>query len=166
MLIGQVTSLTTLKRIFAMISKEKLNLIASGASATDDLVVFGTPCTLEEAELVLYPVPWEATTSYGAGTSKGPSSIKEASQQLDLEDLCFDRPYQAGLFLKNESDKIQELNEEVSSLVHSIRNSRDAGSDSVASEVARVNVASARINTIVYDEVGLLLDVTRELLQE
>jgi agmatinase len=54
----------------------------SGVAAKGAL--FGLPYTLENADLVLIPVPWEVTTSYGAGTSHGPLAILEASSQVDL----------------------------------------------------------------------------------
>ncbi|MBP6391712.1 MAG: arginase family protein, partial [Flavobacteriales bacterium] len=46
--------------------------------------MYGLPFTCEEADIVLVPVPWEVTTSYGGGTSKGPEAIFDASFQVDL----------------------------------------------------------------------------------
>src|SRR6188768_2652596 len=46
--------------------------------------VYGLPFTCEEADIVLVPVPWEVTTSYGGGTSHGPKAIFDASFQVDL----------------------------------------------------------------------------------
>lgn len=46
--------------------------------------IYGLPFTCEEADIVLVPVPWEVTTSYGAGTSRGPQAIHDASFQVDL----------------------------------------------------------------------------------
>jgi agmatinase len=51
---------------------------------TSDSNIFALPYTAEESDLVLLPVPWEATVSYGAGTANGPSAILEASKQIDL----------------------------------------------------------------------------------
>ncbi|MBL0309740.1 MAG: agmatinase family protein [Bacteroidetes bacterium] len=51
---------------------------------TADSNVFGLPYSMDEAQLILLPVPWEATVSYGAGTVKGPEAIFEASKQIDL----------------------------------------------------------------------------------
>ena len=56
------------------------------AAASKDSGIFGLPFTVEEATLVLIPVPWEVTTSYGGGTSKGPQAILQASKQVDLFD--------------------------------------------------------------------------------
>lgn len=49
-----------------------------------DSNLFGLPYTVKDAELVILPIPWEATVSYGAGTAKGPAAILEASKQIDL----------------------------------------------------------------------------------
>ena len=46
--------------------------------------LFGLPYTVEEADLVIVPVPWEVTVSYSAGTADGPEAILEASSQVDL----------------------------------------------------------------------------------
>ncbi|WP_420386583.1 agmatinase family protein [Roseivirga sp.] len=47
--------------------------------------LFGLPYSLEEARIVVIPVPWDVTVSYGAGTSDGPLAVLEASSQLDYE---------------------------------------------------------------------------------
>lgn len=48
--------------------------------------IFGLPFDVDEAGLVLLPVPWDATVSYGEGAAKGPFTIWKASQQIDLHD--------------------------------------------------------------------------------
>ena len=52
---------------------------------------FGLPCSLEDAEAIIIPVPWEVTVTYGAGTAMGPSIIEQASHQVDLyqEDIFY-----------------------------------------------------------------------------
>ena len=39
--------------------------------------------TLESARVALLPVPYEATVSYGAGTSRGPAAILHASKEIE-----------------------------------------------------------------------------------
>jgi len=46
--------------------------------------IFGYPYTIEEADLVLVPVPWDVTVSYAAGTAHSPELIKDESSQLDF----------------------------------------------------------------------------------
>lgn len=63
----------------------------------------------DEAALVLVPVPWEATTSYGGGTSGGPEAIVRASHQLDLEDPVFGTPYRAGIAFARRDEALVAL---------------------------------------------------------
>lgn len=46
--------------------------------------IFGFPVQKEEATIVITPIPWDATASYGKGTSSGPQAILDASTQLDF----------------------------------------------------------------------------------
>lgn len=78
--------------------------------------IFGLPHTPEDAKVVLIPVPWEATVSYGQGTADGPAAILKASRQVDLLDRETGRPYEAGIallpmpeMLRAWSDKAREL---------------------------------------------------------
>jgi agmatinase len=77
--------------------------------------VFGLPFTEDESSVVLVPVPWEATTSYGRGTAGGPAAIRSASRQLDLFDpvlaeLGLGRPWAWGIHMLPEDPEIQALN--------------------------------------------------------
>src|SRR5690606_38551618 len=44
----------------------------------------------ERARAVILPVPYEATTSFGAGTAGGPAAIIEASRYIELYDQELD----------------------------------------------------------------------------
>ena len=48
-------------------------------------ILFGLPYSVEEADLVIIPIPWEVTVSYNGGTAEGPKAILEASTQVDLQ---------------------------------------------------------------------------------
>ncbi len=43
--------------------------------------------SFDDAKVVVVPVPYDATASYGSGTRYGPSAIIEASSQLELYDI-------------------------------------------------------------------------------
>lgn len=45
-----------------------------------------TPVPWPKAKIAVLPVPYESTTTYGGGTSKGPAAIIEASRHLELWD--------------------------------------------------------------------------------
>lgn len=62
--------------------------------------IFGLPITEEKARVVLLPVPWEVTTSYGKGASNGPRIIRQASEQVDLFDLETGTAYEQGYFMR------------------------------------------------------------------
>ena len=44
----------------------------------------------DKAAAVIFPVPYESTTSYGGGTRQGPGSIIDASRYIELYDQEFD----------------------------------------------------------------------------
>ncbi|HQR39064.1 MAG TPA: arginase family protein, partial [Blastocatellia bacterium] len=70
-----------------------------GAAAAPDAGIFGLTTPLKESGVVVVPVPFEATTSYGGGTAHGPGAILEASKQVDLFDYGTGKPYEAGIFM-------------------------------------------------------------------
>lgn len=50
------------------------------------------------AKTVILPVPYESTTSYGGGTSRGPGAILEASRYIELYDQELDsEPWETGI---------------------------------------------------------------------
>jgi agmatinase len=61
--------------------------------------IFGLPFTEDTAELIIIPVPWEATVSYRSGTKDGYKCIKDASLQLDLSDDFIFPMWEKGIFM-------------------------------------------------------------------
>ncbi|MBW6534582.1 MAG: agmatinase family protein [Mariniphaga sp.] len=59
----------------------------------------GLPFTEKTASLVLLPVPWDVTVSYGEGTAFGPEAIREASAQLDLFDPDVENAWKLGIYM-------------------------------------------------------------------
>ena len=128
-------------------------------AAPADSGVFGLPFTLEEAALVLLPVPWEATTSYGGGTSNGPQAILEASKQVDLFDLEVLRPYEAGIHMLEESADVRTRNERAKAQAAQIIEAAGVidGDEVLQAALDAVNVAGAQLNEYVYGETRRLL---------
>ncbi len=73
--------------------------------------IFGFPIRENEANIVIIPVPWDATASYGKGTSKGPKAILEASTQLDFYHPQLEDAYQTKVFMSPISEEWLELND-------------------------------------------------------
>ena len=68
------------------------------AAARPGAGVFGLPAG-EADTVVLVPVPFAATVSYGGGAELGPAAIRAASVQVDLHDLQTGRPYLRGIHM-------------------------------------------------------------------
>jgi agmatinase len=73
--------------------------------------IFGFPVTEDEAHIVIIPVPWDATASYGKGTSDGPKAILEASTQLDFYHHSLQKAYETKVFLTPISREWKEIND-------------------------------------------------------
>ncbi|GAB3024817.1 agmatinase family protein [Niabella terrae] len=68
--------------------------------------IFGLPSTEENAELIILPVPWEVTVSYGAGTARAPEAIFRASLQVDLYDPQVPDAWKHGFYMPPVDKKI------------------------------------------------------------
>ena len=117
--------------------------------------IFGLDDTQASAKVVLIPVPFEATTSYGGGTASGPRAILEASKQVDLFDLDTGRPYEAGIALLDESAEVRGWNEEAKRLAAPVIAAGGVGDHSAA--LKAVNERCEKMNEWVYQATKRLL---------
>lgn len=120
--------------------------------------IYGLPHSEAEALVVLVPVPWEATTSYGEGAAEGPRAIFDASMQVDLYDLDVDRPYQHGIHMSPIPAEVVAWNEEAKAEAARVSEAGGAGEDpELGAALERVNALSAELNAHVEREVARLL---------
>lgn len=140
---------------------DKITTLGSGSSKSTGL--FGLDTELSAAKLLLYPIPWEATASYGRGASLGPQQILRASQQLDLEDMYFERFDDLGIAMAAENSEIKDLNRSTVALVDSVRDTRSKAKGDNPSYLERINAASKRVNTLVYEETKAYLEAGKLL---
>ena len=61
--------------------------------------IFGLPFTEEESRLIIVPVPWEVTVSYGGGTARSPEHVFKASLQVDLFDPDVPDGWKQGFYM-------------------------------------------------------------------
>lgn len=122
--------------------------------------VFGLPHQEKDAALVLVPVPWEATTSYGGGTSRGPAAILEASAQIDLYDGEVHRPYEPGIFMRPESKEVRAWNKAAKAAAQKIIKvgGRIGGNKKLQKALKTTNELGSKLNDWVYRETKSLLD--------
>ena len=74
------------------------------------LNAFDSKSSYETANLIVIPVPWDLTCSYGRGAARGPELIRQASLQLDFFNTEFKCSYQDQIYFEKNPPHIQSLN--------------------------------------------------------
>jgi agmatinase len=122
------------------------------AASPKDSGIFGLPYTPDESKLILIPVPWEATTSYGGGTSLGPQAILNASRQIDLFDIDLGNFFRAGISMLDESSDIIQWNHIAKQAAQEViaADAHTAEHD-IKKAQAIVNEYSEKVNRYVYE---------------
>jgi agmatinase len=130
----------------------------SGASLPDS-GIYGLPHTADDAKVVVVPVPFAATTSYGGGAERGPAAVLEASRQVDLFDVETGRPYEAGIAMLPIPDEILAWDREARAAATQVIavGGRVTGDPALRRALARANELSAAVNERVYTTVADLL---------
>jgi agmatinase len=121
--------------------------------------IFGLPFSYQESNVVLVPVPFEMTTSYGRGTVSGPKAIRDASPQLDLFDADFatlglPRPWEFGIHMEKEISQIKNLNKEGCQVAKPIINKGGeiGQSKTLKTKLLKANKISDSLNKIEFDK--------------
>lgn len=122
--------------------------------------LFGLETSLDEASIVVIPVPFDATTSYRPGTAKGPAHVLEASRQVDLEDLQFGAIWKHGLAMLPIPRAIAALSRSARSAAEPLIRAGGAapGNRRHAAAAARVDAASERVREHVSRATRRILD--------
>lgn len=109
---------------------------------------FGLPCSVDDAGIVLLPVPWDATASYRKGTAKGPQAILDASLQVDLFDEKIPRAWEVRAAALPISKEISGLNKKCSAAADNVirRLEKGAAESELLSMTAKVNAGSEYVN--------------------
>lgn len=128
------------------------------AAAKPGSGLFGLPSTRDQSRVIVLPVPFDATTSYGKGTAEGPAAVLEASAQVDLYDHRFGRVYEQGIFMEPISEEIAALSREAGALAQPLidKGGAEPGDEGI---LARINAACERVNAFTEEH-------TRRVLRE
>lgn len=124
--------------------------------------IFGVPTDEENARVVILPVPWEVTVSYGAGTARAPEAIMKASYHMDLYDAEMPNTWKQGYFMKPCDKKIlmksDYLRKEAELYIDYISKGDDVNDNQFMSKTLKeVNEGGAFLNQWVYDQTSHLL---------
>jgi agmatinase len=125
--------------------------------------IFGLPFTEEDARLVLLPVPWEVTVSFGAGTSRAAEHIFKASLQVDLYDPDVKDGWKEGFYLRPTDKKIllksDYLRKEAELYIDYISKGDDVQLNKfMCKSLKEINEGSKFMNNWVYEQTKELLD--------
>ena len=120
--------------------------------------IYGLPFTADDARVVVVPVPYEATTSYGGGTAEGPRAVFEASKQVDLFDHDTGRPYEAGIAMLDIPTQIERFNKTAKAIAATVIEKGGAVDYATRKAATEVNAISDAVNDWVYQQTRALLD--------
>lgn len=122
--------------------------------------IYGLPHAEADAAVVLVPVPFAATVSYGGGAERGPDAILAASRQVDLYDLENGRPYEAGIHLRAADPRLLPAHEQARALAGPII-ARGGAGPADARAVAAVDQAGELVNASVHAATKAILAAGR-----
>lgn len=129
------------------------------APAAAEAGLYGLATAEADARVVILPVPFEATVSYGGGAARGPAAILDASRQVDLYDLETGRPYEQGIFMRPIPEALVELNraarEDAERIIEA--GGETGGDPALIAALERVNRAGEAVNEHTYAAAKALL---------
>jgi agmatinase len=125
--------------------------------------IFGLPTKEEDSKLVLVPVPWEVTVSYGTSTARAPEAILKASMQVDLHDPEFPDAWKQGFYMRDCDKKVlmksDYLRKEAELYIDYIAEGGAVGDNQFMTKTLReVNEGSVYMNNWVYEQTKVLMD--------
>ncbi len=142
---------------------EKILGFNPNAAGLTDSNIYGLPFTEEESDIILIPVPWEVTTSYGAGTSNGPAHILEASFQVDLFHQEFPTLWKSGIAMIDIPEDMLlrsvDLKQKASQIIEMWEDGIDVPNDEEAQKIQEeINDACIAMNAWVKEKAKFWMD--------
>src|SRR5215211_6085028 len=116
------------------------------AAAVGETGIYGLPFTAGESRVVIVPVPFEATTSYGGGTSDGPRAVFEASKQVDLFDHETGKPYAAGIAMLEIPQNVLDWNRDAKKIAAKVIEQGGVIDDDTREAAEKVNEYGEQVN--------------------
>lgn len=143
-----------------MTKQEKIDSYNPSGLGLDNGHLFGLPFEFEESEIVVLPVPWEVTTSFGAGTSQAPQSILKASSQLDLYHLDYPEAWKQGIYMLEVSEEISKLNKQYVVKANELILLQEKGRtiDKLKNEIEAINEVCDYMRKWVFEQSSVLMN--------
>lgn len=127
------------------------------AAAGSSSGIYGLPFSPAQSRVIVVPVPFEATTSYGGGTSAGPAAVLEASRQVDLYDHETGKPYESGIAMLELPRKIVRWNRQAKTIARPVIARGGAVDARTRAAAKKVNAIGDAVNEWVYDQTASLI---------
>ncbi|MHC5308844.1 agmatinase family protein [Myroides sp. LJL116] len=136
--------------------QEKINSFDPSQPGLADATIYGLPFTQQESDIIILPVPWEVTVSYGNGTSQGPEAILEASYQVDLLHQQYPDLWKLGIYMDDKESELAEQSQKYKELAQPIIELLENGEDiadhpALQKDLDAINQACAKMNQEVED---------------
>jgi agmatinase len=125
--------------------------------------IFGLPFSESESKVVILPIPWEVTVSYGAGTARSTEHILKASLQIDLYEVNNPDGWKHGFYMRPINPKIllksDFLRKEAELYINYISKNEVVEDNSfMCKSLKDINEGSAFLNQWVYEQTKDLLN--------
>lgn len=125
--------------------------------------IFGLPFTEDNAQLILIPIPWEATVSYRTGTANGPEMILQASMQVDLFDRDNPNQWKKGMAYIEEDEEIRRWNTEIRPKVEEVLDDLYEGNEVNQEDLKTINQRSQDVNQKIESLVSQFLEQNKKV---
>ena len=112
--------------------------------------LFGLPFTIDQAELVIVPVPWEVTVSYQTGTAQAPQAVLEASAQVDLFVKDIPNAWKLGVAMQEVPQNLLEESQRLRVLSSQYIESLESGSEINPNNPVLLKINEASENLHIY----------------
>lgn len=124
--------------------------------------LFGLPFEVDEAELVILPIPWDVTVSYSDGTRNGPEAILWASKQVDLHYAGLKDAWKMGIAMGEIPLEWKDLNKhyrkKAQEVIELLENGASETDENVKSLAEEVNDQCQELSEYVYNQATELIN--------
>ncbi len=149
--------------ICGMNKEEKIKNFNPNSAGLKDSNIYGLPFTCEEADVILIPVPWEVTVSYGSGASNGPSHILETSVQVDLFHEEFFNLWKSGIAMLDIPEDLllrsADLKQQAQIIIEKWEDGIDVANDTESKQIQKhINAECEKMNQWVEEQTTFWLE--------
>ena len=134
-----------------------------------DATIFGLPFTAAQSEIIIVPVPWEVTVSYGSGASKGPEAILESSYQVDLLHQLYPNLWKLGIYYDEAPEQWQTQSEfykkKAAPIIEALENGENLNDHpKLKADLDKINTVCRKLHTEVKEKCKKWLSLDKKVI--